>query len=201
MAFTGLSTDANMNKERRKESFNRIGKKLSEEKTARMLIDMLIGEDRGEDPLRMARWTLSEFVITLLEAWTPEDKKRVVIQGAGRGMTLVDHAVIGDYDLALWHADREGDIYKPYMVSINNSGHSPLDPDAQLKKFKGKQAPLVELKAKINQWIDAYDSLIIGSIVPKRNVLYLKLFKHMFPERKINSYYTGDYTYGFRISK
>ena len=112
---------------------------------------------------------------------------------------MIDHAIIGDYDLVLWKAPEAAG--SGCLVSINNSGHSPVDKDTQLKKFKGQQAPLVELKAKLNQWIDTHDSLIIGSYIEKRNILYLKLFKRLFPERKIESYYTGDFKYGFSISK
>ena len=176
-------------------------KQLSEEKAARVLVDMLIGEDEGKDPLCMARWVLSDFASSLVEAWTPEDKKRVTGQGAEMGMTLVDHAVIGDYDLVLWHAERIGDVYQPYTVSINNSRHSPLSKDDQTAKFKGGVAPITELRAKLNEWLDKYHSLLIGSYVAKKSLVYFKLFKRLFPECTLEPFHKGDLKYGFRITK
>ena len=161
-----------------------------------MLVDMLVG---GEDPLSMARYCLSQFAASLVEAWTPEEERAVVGQAARQNMTMVDHAIIGDYDLVLWKAPPGAVV--GYLVSINNSGHNPLNKAEQISKFKGKAVPLTKLKAQINTWLEAYDTLVIGSYVSKRNILYMKLFKRLFPDRNIKSFYTGDYQYGFSISK
>ena len=171
-------------------------KKLSEEKIARMLVDQLVG---NEDPFGLARYCLSQFAASLVEAWTPEEERKAVGDAAKHGMTMVDHAVIGNYDLVLWKSPPG--VMVGYAVSINNSGHSPADKDTQLSKFHGEVAPLTQLRAKINEWIDLHGTLVVGSYVPKRNALYLKLIRRMFPERKIASYYSDDFSHGFSISK
>ena len=97
-------------------------KKLSEEKIARMLVDQLVG---NEDPFGLARYCLSQFAASLVEAWTPEEERKAVGDAAKHGMTMVDHAVIGNYDLVLWKSPPG--VMVGYAVSINNSGHSPAD--------------------------------------------------------------------------
>lgn len=164
----------------------------------RMLVDMLIG---GDDPLCMARYLLSQHAAAIIEAWSPEEKRVIVGQAARSGMRIIDHAIIGDYDLVLWLSPELAGCPHDYLVSINNAGNNPLDAATQQTKFKGKHTPLAELKNQIDIWLDLYGSLVIGSYVPKRNILYLKLFKRLFPGRVVSSYYTGDYKYGFRISK
>lgn len=159
---------------------------------ARHLMEMMVYD---LDAICQARWSLSSFVEKLAEAWSSDKKDEVINQGKKRNLRLVDHAIIGDYDLCLWQ-EKDADHY----VSINNAQHSPLSPEAQQGKFASRYLtfPTNMIKEILSKWTRTYGVLIIGSCIESRNRSYYKMAKRMFPDRKIEPY-NDDFKYGFKL--
>jgi hypothetical protein len=165
---------------------------------AHWLVESMLDDRR--DPFNVAFWQASWiplFIVT--EAWTPERKEEVRREGERQGYKYVDHVVAGDYDLSLWHTTKFG--FAAYVVGINNGQHSPFDPDAQqAKQSTSHYLPLRQIKATMRKWSAAYGSLVVGSVLPERNDLYLRLMRRLFPMAKIEPYFNDDLRYGFKIS-
>lgn len=138
----------------------------------------------------------------LAEAWTPERKKQIEVIAATRGSKLVDHFVVGDYDLALWHVE-ETDEGPVYVVSINNAQFNPVDPNEQQQKHPESAGtpPLRKIAEKLKAWVQKYGSVIVGSVVPERNDQYRRILQKLMPEFTISPYHQDDFRYGFRLSK
>lgn len=176
-----------------------MAKKISKSGMVRRLVEMLIYD---VDPLGGSRYALSQFAARIFEAWAPEKKREIVRDAADQGNELVDHLVVGDYDLCLWKSPVVGDEKQAYLVSINNAQHDPLSPEAQQGSYKtGSTFPMMMIKEIVTRWARRYGALIIGSYIEERNSLYLKMFKRVFPTWTIKPYYGGDLRYGFKISR
>ena len=155
-----------------------------------------------QDPFGMHSAALHQIPRALIEAWSP-DKKREVVQQAARNSTdLVDHLVVGDYDLTLWHTRKMQGYDHAYLVSINNAQHNPLTAADQLGDFRAtaSRLPLRAIKDKLVDWVDSYGPVFIGSYIPSRNALYKKLVKKLLPSYTISQIHPGDnYEHGFRL--
>ena len=163
---------------------------------ARWLVERML---TGEDPFNVVFWAagaIPVFIVT--EAWTQERKAEIRQYGQQMGYMLVEHAVIGDYDLTLWHTEKIE--YPGYVVGINSGQHNPLEREAQVtKQTAGGHISLRMVQRTVAGWLHDYGPLVIGSVVPERNESYLLMLKKLFPEAKFEPFYAGDFRDGFRI--
>ena len=167
---------------------------------ARQVIERLTG---GNDPFNLERLTARNIAASILmEAWTPERRASIEAEALKNSTDMVDHLVIGDYDLTLWYTSKIEGEPPCYLVSINNADHSPLDVAAQTTKQTGSagQLPVAAIRAKLAEWADKYGTLVIGSAVPERNKMYLKLVKRLMPGYHFCPFF-NSYRYGFKLSK
>ena len=164
---------------------------------ARWLVEKMLTH---EDPFNVAFWgagSIPVFIVT--ETWTRERKEEIRQHGQQMGYTLIEHAVIADYDLTLWHTDKV--MYPGYVVGINNGQHNPLERSAQVtKQTAGSHIPLRTIQRMVAGWLHDYGPLVVGSVVPERNDAYLRMFKQMFPAAKLEPFFGDDFRYGFRVS-
>lgn len=170
---------------------------------ARQIVEQLIA---GQDPFNLMKAFGAEIpVLILAEAWTLERRKEIEAeaQAQSMGYRMVDSLVVGDYDLVLWHTEKLQNNPNAYVVSINNAQHNPLSKEAQETKQAdtAQPPPLTAIKAKVAQWVEQHDSVIVGSIVPDRNEIYLRMLKRIFPSYGFQPFHANDFKYGFRLSK
>jgi hypothetical protein len=166
---------------------------------ARKLIEAAVSGRDGFGIHRLSAAAIPKWIIS--EAWSPERKKQIRDQATTEGFHLVDHLVIGDYDLALWHTTKLDGYQHAYMVSINNAEHDPNDEETQKTPFKtSTRLPMRAIKSKLVEWVRDYGTLIVGSVLAERNQLYLAMVRKMLPGYKIEPYYGGNFAYGFKIT-
>lgn len=168
---------------------------------ARQIVEEAIS---GPDPFNISKAAAAEFpVIILAESWSPDKRKEIISRAQESGYGMVDHLIVGDYDLVLWHTDKIQNNPNAYVVSINNAEHDPLSAEAQKTKQVDttQSLPRDTIKEKVAAWVDKYGSVIIGSVMTERNFRYLKMFKRMFPGYTFLPYYKNDLKFGFRLSK
>ena len=166
---------------------------------ARELVEQVI---LNQDPFGTHIAALQQIPRALVEAWTPDRKSEIVQKAARNGLDLVDHAVAGDYDLTLWHTRAMEGYEHAYMVSINNAQHDPLEATTQQGKFAAtaNRLPLRTIKNKLEDWVESYGPILVGSYIPDRNPLYLRLVRHLLADYQFQEIYPGDdFTHGFRL--
>lgn len=159
-----------------------------------------------QDPFNVMKTIGSEIPAQIIsEAWTAARKKEVIANASKIGYSLIDHVVLGDFDITLWKVGEEQAQSKdfPPVVAINNSQYDPSDPNVQDSDnlLVSLAIPRRDVTIRLKQWIEKHGSLIVGSVVPSRNPRYLTLFKKLLPGYKIEPYYGKDFKHGFKISK
>ena len=167
---------------------------------ARQVIERLI---RGDDPFNLERLAARNFAASIImEAWTPERRASIEAEALKNSMAMVDHLVIGDYDLALWYTSKIEGEPPCYLVSINNADHSPLDVVAQTTKQTGSagQLPVAAIRTKLTEWVAKYGTVVVGSTVPERNPMYAKMVRRLMPGYRMGAF-VGSYVYGFKLSE
>jgi hypothetical protein len=117
----------------------------------------------------------------------------------------IDRLDAGDYTMLLVYAKD----FNMYEIALTGQEQDFLTPDSQKKKpmakfptdFKGS---MIKIKSKLDQWINKYDRLAVGSMNKKRTYVYQRLLKNLgFNVTNINGSYEegfGEYT-SFEIYK
>jgi len=164
--------------------------------TARELVRRMLSE---YDPFCGVVGTAHAIPLCILyEAWSPERKEEIIKHGRELGYGLVEHAVIGEYDLTLWHSDK---TEPPYLVALNSAYHDPLNHDTQeQKQVAGRGMAIKTMKRVLFGWVQEYGPLVIGSVMTEQTARYLRLVRKMFPTANIKSWYSKDFQHGFTLS-
>ncbi len=117
----------------------------------------------------------------VLEAWSQERKSEIIRKNAARGLVLLDHAVLDDYDLALWRVPVDLDFAPTgilHAVSINSEEHDPTERDVQMVKFPGsslRHLPVASISDILRGWIRDYGKLAIGTAELRKLNIYRRL--------------------------
>jgi hypothetical protein len=167
---------------------------------ARWVVKQTVGNHDGLGRYRVASAMIPARIIA--EAWSPERKAAITDTQRLLGNHLVDHLVVGDYDLCLWHTKEIEEHPHLYTVSINNAEHDPNDPTTQTQRVNvrgGYRSPRREIVNKLMTWVGDYGTLVVGSVLPERNATYLKILQRWLPGYRFSPWYHGDPRYGFKI--
>ena len=101
----------------------------------------------------------------ILEAWSPESKDRIVQDNARKGVRLIDHVVLDDYDLTLWKVpvNPAKVLSAPsgvlWSVAVNSEQHDPTQLATQHAKFPGsslRHTPASSFVQVLRDWIADY---------------------------------------------
>lgn len=124
----------------------------------------------GDDAWQSSMLGLRAQLNRILESWSAERKKEIVDRESKRGKELIDHAVLGDYDVVLWkipcHADFVPEKFF-YTVSINSGQSDPNDPDTQRVRFPGTMIGHMPGKSMLETlagWVDSYGHIAVGTV-------------------------------------
>ena len=143
----------------------------------------------------------SASIIPLLEAWTQQSKQQIVSKNADKGITLIDHVVLDDYDLSLWRVPVVTD-FKPsgvlYAVAINSEQHGPTEEAPQRIHFPGsslRHLPVTSVAKVLRNWIETHGKLAIGTVERSK----LNAYRRILRDFKITDMSSEDPNYGFFI--
>lgn len=132
------------------------------------------------------RLEISDLARSMLgEAWSDKRKKEVEDEMVRRGLALVDHRVLSDYDLALWRGTG-GLLAGVYTVSINNGQYDPGDyftqkfgrsykPDAPA--LRSKNAEILKI---LHEWATKYGKIFVSSVDADKLKAYRRILSRDF---------------------
>jgi hypothetical protein len=131
-----------------------------------------------DDPFCVARMFALQAVEQLLldEAWTPERKAEIVQRMSDDKKELVEHTVIGDYDLTLWHYTVSG----WYVVGLNSGQEDPTTMLGQERKPKSSYLAWNKVVSILRQWVLVHGKIIVGSSHPEKTEAYRRLLTRYF---------------------
>jgi hypothetical protein len=168
----------------------------------RQIIEQLIAD---QDPFNVIKASAAEIpAIILSEAWSPERRKEIFAKAMELGYDPIDHLVVGDYDLTLWHTDKLKENPDAYLVAINNAEHDPFEAAIQQTDYPETahvMPPIKAIRAKLAEWVGKYGSVIVGSTMSERNEQYLRLCRRILPGYSFVPFFQGNFAHGFRLSK
>jgi len=148
--------------------------------SAREILEHLCSE--GDDVWQTGMLGLmSTTIFPILEAWSDHRKVEIVKKNDRKGIKLIDHVVIGDYDITLWRVPVETDFYSTgilWAVSINSDQHDPSDANVQTLKFPGsslRHLPADSISEVFRGWIEEYGKLAVGTVSLDRLLLYRRI--------------------------
>jgi hypothetical protein len=127
-----------------------------------------------DDPFGMSRVS-TIMILEMLEAWTPEKKDEIVKAMADRA-NLVDHVVIGDYDLVLWHYREMNE----YAASINSGQEDPTTVIGQKRRPPAGHVDWYDVVSQLQTWVRQHGRILIGSTVKERTNKYRRLLNRHF---------------------
>jgi hypothetical protein len=122
------------------------------------------------------RVTAYQVIQDLVEAWTPERKAEMIRSMASRDADLVEHAVIGDYDLTLWFYRR----FELYAASLNSGQEDPLSLDGQAKNPKPQALKWISVVSRLQDWVKTYGRILVGSTDSAKTEQYRRLLARHF---------------------
>jgi hypothetical protein len=130
-----------------------------------------------DDAFGTERALANQVVQTLLgEAWTSQRKAEITQRMSEKGVDLIDHAQIGDYDLALWYFKKQ----EWYAVSFNSGQEDPNDFFSQTRTTRPQRVRWGEVASKLHEWVRQHGKLLISSVVPERIGQYRRILSHYF---------------------
>ena len=130
-----------------------------------------------DDAFGVQRCYAYQIARDLLEAWTLEEKERIIAQmREKRQAELVDHVQIAEYDLVLWCYTRSN----TYAVSLNVGHEDPTTLDGQKQRPKPQTLPWYDVVSQLQRWVEQYGKLLIGSAIGTKTKKYRRLLHRHF---------------------
>ena len=145
------------------------------------------------------RKSVSNLVASLLgEAWSEARKVEIETLMASKGFKLLEHVVIGDFDLALWIGTGNDELKGIKAVSINSGEIDPGSVDGQAENPTPQFLNSVKVLSTLQAWVDRYGQLLVGSSEANKLLRYRKLLAKKFT---ISDYDDAQPMLGFFIDK
>jgi hypothetical protein len=143
----------------------------------------------------------------VVAAVDPEQKQRVLNHAEDKGLELVDHKVVGDFDLALFHY-RNTHLFPAapdYIVALSSGPHDPFD-DAIIQEtqrttnYSPIKQSLSEVAQILEGWLVTYGKLAAGSANKRKQDLYRLILSKLLPLRSFELAVDPDHPeFGFYI--
>ena len=138
------------------------------------------------DAYGMASAQLTLDVLFIVEAWhgTPREAAILKRNQERTGSTLKDHALIGDYDLALWLTPCSPALDPTetmLVVSLNSGDFDPGDKREHFNKKPFGNLDFEKVVQTLISWVDKYGKIAVGSANIRRLKTYEKLTKRLLP--------------------
>lgn len=151
-----------------------------------------------DDPFNIDKVNMMLLLSSITEAWSRKRKDEIVAKEKAKGHELVEHAIMGEYDLTLWRVPTHDGVY--LLVALNGGQADPTDISAQQYTAQTYgQIPWQTISRQIAKWVDAYGSVVVGSAVEAKTKRYLKWLTRL--GYRLVPFMASDYRYGAVISK
>jgi hypothetical protein len=145
----------------------------------------------SDDTFGAVRYMAHKIVGDLLESWAPDRKEEIVQNMKRKGADLVEHALAGDFDIALWYYPKQNF----YAVSLNSGQEDPTNPQDQMHLPKSQWIPWGTVLRRLHKWVDEHGKLLISSFLPQRTMQYRRMLQRHF----LTANWSDDPQEGFYI--
>jgi len=97
------------------------------------------------------------------ESWSEKRKAEIETAMTARGFKLLEHTVIGDFDLALWIGTGNDELKGIKALSINNGEIDPGSTEGQSEQTTPQFLNWSKVLSLLQIWVDRYGKLLVGS--------------------------------------
>jgi hypothetical protein len=97
------------------------------------------------------------------ESWSEKRKAEIETVMMARGFKLLEHIVIGDFDLALWIGTGNDELKGIKVLSVNSGEIDPGSIEGQATQTTPQFLNWSKVLALLQIWVDRYGKLLVGS--------------------------------------
>ena len=145
------------------------------------------------------RKSVSNLVSSMLgESWSEQRKAEIETAMTARGFKLLEHTVIGDFDLALWIGTGNDELKGIKALSINNGEIDPGSTEGQSEQTTPQFLNWSKVLSLLQIWVDRYGKLLVGSAESVKLTRYRRALGKKF---SISDYDEDQPMRGFFIDK
>lgn len=132
------------------------------------------------------------------ESWSEQRKAEIETAMTARGFKLLEHTVIGDFDLALWIGTGNDELKGIKALSINNGEIDPGSTEGQSEQTTPQFLNWSKVLSLLQIWVDRYGKLLVGSAESVKLTRYRRALGKKF---SISDYDEDQPMRGFFIDK
>ena len=117
----------------------------------------------------------------ILGAWSEETKQQITEKQIEKGVSLVTHVVVEEFDLVLWQTPIRD--FPFYFVTLNVGQYDPFDQGTiestvPQEKQRGYKDALERIVTTLVNWVDEYGRIAVGSSNVRKRDRYMSI---LFP--------------------